>query len=323
LNFQHAVGILKAGGLVAFPTETVYGLGADATCPFAVARIYAAKGRPSFNPLISHVATFQAALELGVFNAQAHVLAQAFWPGPMTLVVPAAENCATCELARAGLNTIAIRVSSHPIAKQLLHDFGKPIVAPSANISGHVSPTLASHVQNDLGDKVDLILDGGSTEFGLESSIFACFDKGVTMLRPGSITRQMAENVLGITIQDNKSPTLIAPTLIAPTLIAPTLIAPGQMASHYAPKTKMRLNVRQPEPNEAYLAFGVQPEYACLGVENLSLTANLVEAAANLYAMLRTLDQLGAKTISVSPIPNHGLGEAIQDRLMRAASPRI
>jgi L-threonylcarbamoyladenylate synthase len=308
LNFQHAVGILKAGGLVAFPTETVYGLGADATCPFAVARIYAAKGRPSFNPLISHVVTFKAALELGVFNAQAHILAQAFWPGPMTLVVPAAENCATCELARAGLNTIAIRVPSHPIAKQLLHDFGKPIVAPSANISGHVSPTLASHVQNDLGDKVDLILDGGSTEFGLESSIFACFDKGVTMLRPGSITRQMAENVLGITIQDNKSS---------------TLIAPGQMASHYAPKTKMRLNVTQPEPNEAYLAFGVQPEYACLGVENLSLTANLVEAAANLYAMLRTLDQLGAKTISVSPIPNHGLGEAIQDRLMRAASPRI
>lgn len=308
MNFQHAVGILNAGGLVAFPTETVYGLGADATSPFAVARIYAAKGRPQFNPLISHIATLQAALKLGVFNAQAYILAQAFWPGPMTLVVPARENCSTCELARAGLNTIAIRVPSHPIAKQLLQAFGKPIVAPSANISGHISPTLASHVQDDLGDKIDLILDGGSTEFGLESSIFACFEEGVTLLRPGSITRQMAEAVLGITIQDNKSP---------------TLIAPGQMASHYAPKTKMRLNVTQPEPNEVYLAFGIQPEYACLGVENLSLKSNLVEAAANLYAMLRKLDQLGAKAISVSPIPNHGLGEAMQDRLMRAASPRI
>jgi L-threonylcarbamoyladenylate synthase len=315
LTLQNAVDILNFGGLVAFPTETVYGLGADATSPSAVARIYAAKGRPQFNPLISHVPTLQAALALGVFNAQANILAQAFWPGPMTLVVPAADNCATCELARAGLNTIAIRVPSHPIAIQLLHAFGRPIVAPSANISGHISPTLAAHVRDDLGDKIDLIIDGGSTEFGLESSIFACFDEGVTLLRPGSITRQMAEAVLGTGIQDNE-----APTSISPALISPALISPGQLASHYAPKAHMRLDVTQPMPDEAYLAFGEQSECAAFAVENLSPTSNLVEAAANLYAMLRKLDQSGAKTIAVSPIPKHGLGEAIQDRLTRAAA---
>jgi L-threonylcarbamoyladenylate synthase len=308
LNLQHAVDILSLGGLVAFPTETVYGLGADATSPKAVAGIYAAKGRPEFNPLISHVATLDAALKLGVFNTQALLLAKAYWPGPMTLVVPAIEPCATCELARAGLNTIAIRVPSHPIARQLLLAFGKPIVAPSANISGHISPTLASHVCEDLGDKIDLIIDGGSTEFGLESSIFACFEKNVTMLRPGSITRQMAEVVLAASIETHLDET--------------TLISPGQMASHYAPHAQMRLNVLKPKPDEAYLAFGSPPTFAARAIENLSPTANLVEAAANLYAMLRKLDQSGVKTIAVSPIPKHGLGEAILDRLMRAAAPK-
>ncbi len=308
MNLQHAVDILSLGGLVAFPTETVYGLGADATSPKAVAGIYAAKGRPEFNPLISHVATLDAALKLGVFNTQALILAKAYWPGPMTLVVPAIEPCATCELARAGLNTIAIRVPSHPIAQQLLRAFDKPIVAPSANISGHISPTLASHVCEDLGDKIDLIIDGGSTEFGLESSIFACFEDHVTLLRPGSITRQMAEFVLAASIETHLDET--------------TLISPGQMASHYAPHAKMRLNVLKPAPDEAYLAFGPSPSFAALAIENLSPTANLVEAAANLYAMLRKLDQMKAKTIAVSPIPKHGLGEAIQDRLMRASAPK-
>ena len=309
LLIAQAADILKSGGLVAFPTETVYGLGADATDPTAVAKIYEAKGRPSFNPLISHVSTLQDAFALGVFNIYAKRLAEAFWPGPMTLVVPAFENCATCELARAGLNTVAIRVPSHPMAQQLLQAFGKPIVAPSANRSGHISPTLAAHVREDIGDRVNLILEGGSTEFGLESSIFFCAEQDVTMLRSGSITRKMAENVLGLTIQDGGQ--------------SKSIIAPGQMASHYAPNAGMRLDATHPNPDEAYLAFGSLSPVNAIAVENLSQNADLTEAAANLYAMLRRLDKSGAKTIAVSPIPSYGLGEAIRDRLARAAAPRF
>ncbi len=307
-SIAQAAEILRSGGLVAFPTETVYGLGANATSPAAVAKIYEAKGRPSFNPLISHVLTLDNACALGIFSPHAKLLAKAFWPGPMTLVVRAQDNCATCELARAGLNTIAIRIPSHPIARQLLQVFGKPIVAPSANRSGHVSPTSATHVRDDLDDRIDFILDGGSTEFGLESAIFLCAGQETTMLRPGSITRKMAETVLGIAIWDSNKDA--------------GLIAPGQMASHYAPRAKMRLDVVCPNPDEAYLAFGPQPDLSVMAVENLSPSANLTEAAANLYAMLRRLDQSGAKTIAVSPIPTHGLGEAIRDRLVRAAAPR-
>ncbi len=307
-SILQAANILKSGGLVAFPTETVYGLGADATNPAAVAKIYEAKGRPSFNPLIAHVLTVEDAFALGIFSKHAKLLAKAFWPGPLTLVVPAQDNCATCELARAGLNTIAIRVPSHVIARQLLQAFGKPIVAPSANRSGHVSPTTASHVCEDLGNRVDLILEGGSTEFGLESTIFLCSGQEIILLRPGSITRQMAETVVGVAVQDSDKDA--------------GLVAPGQLASHYAPRAHVRLDVSQPKADEAYLAFGPQPGLDAFAVENLSFSADLTEAAANLYAMLRRLDQSGAKTIAVSPIPSHGLGEAIRDRLARAAAPR-
>ncbi len=307
LPLSNAVKILNNGGLVAFPTETVYGLGADATNSQAVASIYAAKGRPHFNPLISHVATLEAAFALGVFGVEARILAHKFWPGPMTLVVPALKNCPTCELARAGLNSIAIRVPSHPVAHELLRCFGKPIVAPSANLSGHVSPTTAQHVRDDMGEHIDLILDGGSTEFGLESTIFNCMG-GVEILRPGSITRQLAEDALGLQLIKADKTNII--------------IAPGQLGSHYAPCAQMRLNVTCPQPHEAYLAFGEQPAMPTFAIENLSPKGDLTEAASNLYAMLRKLDQTGATTIAVSPIPAQGLGEAIMDRLMRAAAPR-
>ncbi len=305
-----AASILESGGLVAFPTETVYGLGADATNPAAVARIFEAKGRPLFNPLISHVASINAALELGQFNEAALKLAHAFWPGPMTLVVPFKFNARVCDLARAGLNTIAVRVPAHPLAHQLLAAFGRPVVAPSANRSGHVSPTTAAHVCEDLGQVVDLILDGGPTVFGLESSIFACLDNEVILLRPGSITRQMAEKALGHSIDDLASPNDAKP------------IAPGQLASHYAPRAQMRLDVHAPNAGEAFLAFGPQNAPQALALENLSPDGNLSEAAANLYAMLRRLDASGAAVIAVAPIPSIGLGEAIRDRLNRAAAPR-
>ena len=307
-SIVQAADILKSGGLVAFPTETVYGLGADATNPAAVAKIYEAKGRPSFNPLIAHVLTLDNAFALGTLSTNAQLLAKAFWPGPMTLVVPAIEPCATCELARAGLNTIAIRIPSHPIARQLLEVFGKPIVAPSANRSGHVSPTSAAHVCEDLGGRIDLIIEGGSTEFGLESTIFLCSGQEIVLLRPGSITRQMAETTVGVAVQDSNKDA--------------GLVAPGQMMSHYAPRAQMHLDVTKPNSDEAYLAFGSQPNLNAFAIENLSFNADLTEAAANLYAMLRRLDQSGAKTIAVSPIPSYGLGEAIRDRLARAAAPR-
>jgi L-threonylcarbamoyladenylate synthase len=304
---------LTAGGLVAFPTETVYGLGADAANGEAIARLYAAKGRPSFNPLIAHVESHAAARRLGDFNAAAERLA-AFWPGPLTLVVPKRRDCPVADLATAGLDTIALRVPAHPVAQGILRTFGKPVVAPSANRSGHLSPTTAAHVSADLGGRIDLIVDGGATPVGLESTIVACLDRPV-LLRPGGLSRAAIERALGTMLLDPPSSELSDRD-------AP--LAPGMLASHYAPKAALRLDVASVMQGEALLAFGPAPHPMPLGpVRNLSAGGDLVEAAANLFSHLRALDAAGASTIAVMPIPREGLGEAINDRLARAAAPRV
>jgi len=302
-----AARVLADGGLVAFPTETVYGLGADATNGAAVARLYAAKGRPRFNPLIAHVAEARGALALARFSDDARLLAGVFWPGPLTLVLPKAESCPVSDLATAGLDSIAVRVPDHTIARDLLKAFGKPVVAPSANQSGHVSPTLAEHVRADLAGRIDLIVDGGPASVGVESTIVSCLG-APTLLRPGGVPRDVIERVLG-------HPLVIAD---APSDDAP--LAPGMLASHYAPKSTLRLNAIDARPGEALLAFGTDAPHAPTTL-NLSPSGDLIEAAANLFHHLRTLDAAGA-AIAVMPIPDEGLGEAINDRLARAAAPR-
>jgi L-threonylcarbamoyladenylate synthase len=304
--------VLASGGLVAFPTETVYGLGADATNATAVAGIYRAKGRPTFNPLISHVGDLDQARRIGVFDAQAAALATAFWPGPLTLVVPKTRDCPVAELATAGLETIAIRVPAHPIAREILKTFGRPVVAPSANLSGHVSPTTAAHVESDLSGRIDLIVDGGPVNVGVESTIVGCFEEPV-LLRPGGLLREEIERVLG-------RPLVQLPHDAASDSAQP--LAPGMLASHYAPRTRVRLNATSIEPGEALLAFGSAPPpgaSSAAAVMNLSARSNLAEAATNLFGYLRVLDAKEARTIAVMPIPNEGLGEAINDRLRRAA----
>lgn len=305
---HQAADLLRAGGTVAFPTETVYGLGADATNGRAVAKIYEAKGRPRFNPLIAHSADADHALALGVFNSDAHALAAAFWPGPLTLVVPTARNCPVSELARAGLESIGLRVPDHPIAQALLRACGRPVCAPSANLSGHVSATTAAHVLADLDGRIDAIIDGGAASVGVESSIVACLDDEPRLLRAGGVAREKLERVLGR-------------ALTAPAAAADTVIAPGMLSSHYAPRAQVRLNATRIEPGEAALLFGPALPGAgdARAVVNLSPSADLPEAAANLFAALRGLDQSGAAIIAVAPIPAYGLGEAIRDRLARAA----
>ncbi len=303
-----ATRLLVNGGLVAFPTETVYGLGADATNAAAIARLYAAKGRPSFNPLIAHVAEPDAAMAEGVFSAAARKLAARFWPGPLTLVVPVAAASRICELARAGLSSVGLRVPAHPVAHALLREVARPIAAPSANRSGHVSPVNAGHVIEDLGKSIDLILDGGPTDLGIESTIVACLDECPRLLRPGGITRETIEEALGHRlIIDEES--------------ADGPIAPGMLASHYAPRAKLRLDATALEPGEAGLDFGRRFAPGA-NVLDLSPRGDNVEAAANLYSYLRRLDASGAGQIAVAPIPAEGLGEAIRDRLKRAAAPR-
>jgi L-threonylcarbamoyladenylate synthase len=309
---RSAARCLSAGGLVAFPTETVYGLGADATNPAAIARLYQAKGRPAFNPLIAHVGDIGAARAIARFDERAMALAEAFWPGPLTLVLPKTNDCTVADLATAGLETIAIRVPAHAIAREILRAFGGPVVAPSANLSGHVSPTTSAHVQSDLMGRIDLIVDGGPVEVGVESTIVGCFDAPV-LLRPGGLPRGEIERVLGRALvqppEDTDSDT-------------GQPLAPGMLASHYAPRTPVRLNAESVEAGEALLAFG---SYAVPGVDaaaavmNLSARGDLNEAAANLFGYLRALDTKGARAIAVMPIPHHGLGEAINDRLRRAA----
>jgi len=306
-----AAHALAAGGLVAFPTETVYGLGADATNARAVALIYQAKGRPAFNPLISHVADLDAAQRIGRFDDTALKLAHAFWPGPLTMVLPKTRDCAVAELATAGLDTIAIRIPSHPLARAILSAFGKPVVAPSANLSGHVSPTTAAHVRSDLDGRIDLIVDGGPVDVGVESTIVGCFEAPM-LLRPGGLPREEIERVLGGALA-------LAPADAESESSQP--LAPGMLSSHYAPRTRVRLDATSVAPAEALLAFG--PEIASaqdsVAVMNLSPQGDLNEAAANLFGYLRALDARRARTIAVMPIPSHGLGEAINDRLRRAA----
>jgi L-threonylcarbamoyladenylate synthase len=308
-----AARVLTAGGLVAFPTETVYGLGADATNGAAVARLYAAKGRPRFNPLIVHVADPASAQRLGKFDAAASALTAAFWPGPLTLVLPKTHDCPVAELATAGLDTIAVRVPDHPVARALIAAAGRPLVAPSANRSGHVSPTTAAHVAADLSGRIDFILDGGSTPVGVESTIVACLSERPVLLRPGGVARAAIEESLDRLLSEPTPGQADAPP------------APGMLASHYAPATRLRLGADKVEPQEALVAFGpnLPPGAArAVAVLNLSPSGDLVEAAANLFAYLRVLDRVGARAIAVMPVPYEGLGEAINDRLARAAAPR-
>jgi L-threonylcarbamoyladenylate synthase len=296
---------LADGQLVAFPTETVYGLGADAANAHAVAALYAAKERPAFNPLIAHVASLEAAEVQACFSTVAHTLGKAFWPGPLTLVLPVAPHCSVCDLARAGLGSVAIRVPEHRIASDLLYAFGRPVVAPSANRSGRISPTSANHVLEELDGRIDLILDGGASQVGVESTIVSCLDDSATLLRTGGVTREALEEVLGIPVAS---------------LAASTITAPGQLTSHYAPQANMRLNATDYRPDEVLLGFGPQaPDATAL---NLSPSGNLQEAAANLFDFMRLLDARGTSTLAVMPIPAYGLGAAINDRLQRAAAPR-
>lgn len=305
---------LAAGGLVAFPTETVYGLGADAGNATAIAHLYAAKGRPAFNPLIAHVANLAAAQRIGRFDARAKRLAEAFWPGPLTLVLPKTDDCPVADLATAGLDTIAIRIPAHKVAQAILRAFGGAVVAPSANISGHVSPTLAAHVESDLAGRIDLIVDGGPVAVGVESTIVGCFEMPM-LLRPGGLSRERIEAVLGAPLarppveaeRDDSQP-----------------LAPGMLASHYAPRAHVRLRAQEVAPGEALLAFGPErlPGVDAAAVMNLSPAGDLDEAAANLFGHLRSLDARSPRAIAVMAIPEEGLGEAINDRLRRAAVAR-
>ena len=300
-----AAQALREGRLVAFPTETVYGLGADATNDEAVARVYAAKGRPSFNPLITHVPEIEQAFALGQFTEEAKALARAFWPGPLSLVVPRAPACPVSLLASAGNDSIAIRVPSHPMALDLLKATGRPVVAPSANPSGRISPTTAEHVRRHLKDKVAVVLDGGRCKVGVESSVVSFLEDGPKLLRQGGVPRSEIEKVLG------------HPIAIESHSARPH--APGQLMSHYAPHAELRLNADKPREGEAYLGFG--PLHAH-GPFTLSAKGDLVEAAANLFRLLHEIDATGVARIAVAPVPHHGLGEAINDRLLRAAAPR-
>jgi len=300
-----AAQALRDGLLVAFPTETVYGLGADATNGEAVARVYAAKGRPSFNPLIAHVPDAEAAFALGQFSPEAKALALAFWPGPLSIVVPRRPDCPVSLLASSGLDSIAIRVPAHPIARELLVATGRPVVAPSANPSGRISPTTAEHVRRHLKDKVAVVLDGGRCKVGVESSVVSFLEDGPTLLRHGGVPRAEIEKVLG------------HPVAIVSHAARPH--APGQLLSHYAPHAELRLNAEGPRAGEVYLGFG--PLHAH-GPWTLSARGDLVEAAANLFRLLHEIDATGVARIAVAPVPHQGLGEAINDRLMRAAAPR-
>ena len=299
-----AAECLKAGGLVAFPTETVYGLGADARNGEAVARLYAAKGRPHFNPLIAHVGSLEAARRLGRFDAVAEKLAAAFWPGPLTLVLPKLPGAGVADLALAGLDSVAVRVPAHPVARALLAALNGPVVAPSANRSGHVSPTEAAHVLADLRGRIDMVIDAGACPVGLESTIVACLDVP-TLLRPGGLPREAIERTLGRALAETQA------SDEAP-------LAPGMLASHYAPKARLRLNAAAAGPGEVLLGFGPAPAAKL----NLSPRGDLIEAAANLFSHLRALDASGVQRIAVMKVPNEGLGEAINDRLARAAAPK-
>ncbi|WP_395666432.1 L-threonylcarbamoyladenylate synthase [Methylocella sp.] len=302
-----AARLLQEGRLVAFPTETVYGLGADATSEAAVAAIYAAKGRPSHNPLIAHVASLDDAQAEGLFSPAALRLAERFWPGPLTLVVPMAPTGRVCGGARAGRDTLALRVPAHPCALSLIRAAGRPLAAPSANRSGRVSPVTAAHAREDLGAAVSLILDAGPCAVGVESTILACLDGPPRLLRPGGLAREALEQALGERLAGAAKPG--------------DILAPGLLASHYAPRAAVRLDAQSLEAREAGLDFGGRFAPGAR-VLDLSPRGDLAEAAANLFSFLRRLDAAGPAAIAVAPIPRKGLGEAINDRLARAAAPR-
>ncbi len=305
---RDAAAMLRFGHLVAFPTETVYGLGADATNGEAVARIFEAKGRPRFNPLIVHVLRQDRAEALVRFDDLSLKLAKAFWPGPLTLVLPKVDGCRVADLATAGLDTLAIRVPAHEAAASLLAAVDRPVAAPSANRSGHVSPTTAEHVAADLGDRVAMILDAGPATVGLESTIVGFDDGEPVLLRAGGVPVEALSEAAGVNVRIASHETDARPN------------APGRLASHYAPRAPLRLNATEPRRGEAWLGFGPGgPEEDGVSVINLSPSGNLVEAAARLFAGLRTLDASGADGIAVAPVPETGLGLAINDRLRRAA----
>ncbi len=299
---NEAVTALAQGRLVAFPTETVYGLGADSTSDAAVARVYEAKGRPVFNPLIAHVPGLAEAESLVVFPESARRLARAFWPGPLTLVLRRRDDCPVSLLASSGLDTLAVRVPDHPLAQALLRAVGRPLVAPSANPSGRLSPTTAADVRDAMGGKVAVVLDGGPCRVGIESTVVDLSGDRPALLRPGGVTAEAIESILGPLASAGEGP----------------LRSPGQLESHYAPALPVRLGVTEARPGEALLAFGPTAS----GARNLSPSGDLTEAAANLFAYLRALDRPEHAGIAVMPIPEEGLGRAINDRLRRAAAPR-
>jgi L-threonylcarbamoyladenylate synthase len=310
-RIKEAARLLTAGKLVAFPTETVYGLGGDATGDQAVAAIYAAKGRPQFNPLIVHVHSPEQAQGYAQFNDAALALAAHFWPGPLTLVLPRRSDCPISLLVSAGMDTLAIRMPAHTLAQALLRECNLPLAAPSANRSGRISPTRAQHVQDDLGDRIAMVLDGGECRVGIESTVVSLAYGAPVILRPGSVAPEALSAVLNTQVGYHESG---------------GILAPGMLASHYAPSTRMRLNATSVSADEALLAFGADVPGGASHTLNLSAGGSLREAAANLFAMLRQLDAAGAATIAVMPIaqtgPDAALAYAINDRLSRAAAPR-
>ncbi|MCW8953130.1 MAG: L-threonylcarbamoyladenylate synthase [Rhodospirillales bacterium] len=304
-GIAEAAALLRDGKLVAFPTETVYGLGGNAGNDAAVAAIFAAKDRPHFNPLIVHVHDIEAAERIAIFDARARRLADAFWPGALTLVLPRRADAALSLLVSAGLDTVAVRIPRHPVAEALLRQSGCPVAAPSANPSGTISPTTAQHVIDGLNGRIDAVLDGGPCAVGIESTVVDLSEETSVLLRPGGIAEEDITAVIG--------------PLEAATGAPDAPKSPGMMERHYAPATPLRLNAREASSGEVLLGFG--PE-AAEGSANLSSEGNLVEAAANLFAMLRALDDGKARGIAVMPIPETGLGRAINDRLRRAATPQ-
>lgn len=308
-SIAEAAQILRDGGLLGLPTETVYGLAANALDGKAVAKIFAAKGRPSFNPLIVHVADVKSAEALAHFDARAYAVTTALWPGPLTIILKKREDCPVSDLATAGLPTIALRCPAHETARAVLAVAEVPVAAPSANISGRLSPTTAQHVAEDLGDALDMILAAGASSVGLESTVLDLSGSDAVILRPGAVTPQDIAQVLGYT-----------PAIDDGDHDAPK--SPGQLLRHYAPKTKLRLNAKTPAPGEAYLAFGptmLTREKMDRAIKNLSASGDLYEAAANLFSYLHELDKGNYDAIAISPIPDEGLGLAINDRLRRAA----
>ena len=304
-----AVEHLKRGELVAMPTETVYGLAGDARSDDAVARIFAAKHRPRINPLIAHVHELEVIREEVEITEAARRLAVRFWPGPLTMVLPRRTGANVSLLASAGLDSLAVRVPRHPVALELLREFGGPLVAPSANRSGEISPTRAEHVANEMGDRVSLVLDGGPCEVGIESTVVDLTVNPPRLLRPGFVDRGMLEAALGQPMGGIPSDAADAPK------------SPGLVGRHYAPSKPMRLDALTVKPDEALLAFGSNVPAGAVVTRNLSPTGDPLEAAANLFAMLRELDQSDARAIAVTPIPGPGLAEALRDRLCRAATP--